>query len=472
MPCMTQTSTNPLRAPHTPPISIRRPPRHHHSAPKPISHPRSHPASPNPAEPNQGQPYVDVDAQDPGNPPSPPPPGPGAPPPHTGHHPRPRPPPSNPPRQGPDHSPGLVPPTRGLDQAQGQSPPGPDHPRQRPPRGHRRPCTLASPQTHPGPARPDPPHRVGPGPDTRHRHQRHTSRDHTPTTAPRGEGPPSGPEPPGAVGTGHGTNPRHRPLRRRPPHPRRRPPSCTYRVAVSAGFGGGFPVLRLFVARRVLVCVLCVCGGSVGVGVSSVCVGACVGACGGLFPWRGVAAGVSVGGGVAAVWAVPRHSWQRCLRVFPRHSWLGCAAGADGCSSPLLAEGPGCGPLPLLVGVRRRRWCVVVCPSGLRSCLRFPATPGWGPPAAAVAVCVGWGGGFSWCVCLWRGGCARGVCAGVCVVCSWWCRCGCVFRVCWCVCVCARVCGWGRLGLAAGVGVGVVFAVCRGWSLATPGGDS
>ena len=77
---MTQTSANPLRAPHAPPISIRRPPRHHHSAPKPISHPRSHPAPPRPAEPNQGQPYVDVDAQDPGNPTSPPPPDPGHPP--------------------------------------------------------------------------------------------------------------------------------------------------------------------------------------------------------------------------------------------------------------------------------------------------------------------------------------------------------------------------------------------------------
>ena len=86
MPCMTQTSANPLRAPHAPPISIRRPPRHHHSGPKPISHPRSHPAPPSPAEPNQGQPHVDVDAQDPGNPSSPPPPGHGAPPPHTGHH--------------------------------------------------------------------------------------------------------------------------------------------------------------------------------------------------------------------------------------------------------------------------------------------------------------------------------------------------------------------------------------------------
>ena len=103
MPCMTQTSANPLRTPHAPPISIRRPPRHHHSAQKAISHPRSHPAPPSPAEPNQGQPYNHVDAQDPSNPFSPPPPGPGAPPPHTGHHPRPRPPPRNPPRQGPDH---------------------------------------------------------------------------------------------------------------------------------------------------------------------------------------------------------------------------------------------------------------------------------------------------------------------------------------------------------------------------------
>ena len=80
MRCMTQTSTNPLRAPQTAPISIRRAPRHHHSAPKPIPHSRSHPAPPNPTEPNQDQPYVDVDAQDPGNPPSQPPPDPGHPP--------------------------------------------------------------------------------------------------------------------------------------------------------------------------------------------------------------------------------------------------------------------------------------------------------------------------------------------------------------------------------------------------------
>ena len=76
---MTQTSTNPLRAPHTPPISICRPPRHHQSTPEPTSHPRSHRAPPSPAEPNQGHPYLDLDAQDPGNPPSPTPPGPRAP---------------------------------------------------------------------------------------------------------------------------------------------------------------------------------------------------------------------------------------------------------------------------------------------------------------------------------------------------------------------------------------------------------
>ena len=80
MPCMTQTSANPLCAPHAPPISIRRPPRHQNSAPQSISHPRRHSAPPSPAERNQGQPYADVDAQDPGNPSSPPPPYQGHPP--------------------------------------------------------------------------------------------------------------------------------------------------------------------------------------------------------------------------------------------------------------------------------------------------------------------------------------------------------------------------------------------------------
>ena len=60
--------------------SVRRPPRHHYSALNPISHPRSHLAPPSLAGLNQSQPYVDVDAQDPGNPSSPPPPDPGHPP--------------------------------------------------------------------------------------------------------------------------------------------------------------------------------------------------------------------------------------------------------------------------------------------------------------------------------------------------------------------------------------------------------
>ena len=68
------------------------------------------------------------------------------------------------------------------------------------------------------------------------------------------------------------------------------------------------------------------------------------------------------------------------------------------------------------------------------------------------------------CVCSRRGACARGVCVGVCVVRSWRRGCGCAFRACWCVCVRVWVCGWGRLGLAAGVGVGDV-GVCRRWSL-------
>ena len=118
----------------------------------------------------------------------------------------------------------------------------------------------------------------------------------------------------------------------------------------------------------------------------------------------------------------------------------------------------------------------VVCDGG------FPVSPGWGG---------GGGGRFSLflavllvcvsppplvvvsrrCVCLWRSACARGVCVGVCVLRTWWRGCGCVFRVCWCVCVRVWVCRWGRLGLAAGVGVGVV-RLCRGLSLATPGGGS
>ena len=149
------------------------------------------------------------------------------------------------------------------------------------------------------------------------------------------------------------------------------------------------------------------------------------------------------GCGWCVVWLVPRHSWRRFLCATPRHSWLGFAAGGGGRS------------LPLLAGVRWRRWCVVcgvlVCGAGVvlglwlvcgvvgpspllaevpvcyslpllagfrcRWCWAVPATPGWGP---LVAVVCG-----VWCVGVWR----------------------------WC-------------------GVGVVAGVWCGWSLATPGGGS
>ena len=75
-------------------------------------------------------------------------------------------------------------------------------------------------------------------------------------------------------------------------------------VAVSAGSGGGFPVLCVFVARLVLVCAYFVCGGGVGVGVSAVCVGACV-ACGGWFPLLRLAADVGVGvAGLCCGWSL------------------------------------------------------------------------------------------------------------------------------------------------------------------------
>ena len=141
------------------------------------------------------------------------------------------------------------------------------------------------------------------------------------------------------------------------------------------------------------------------------------------------------------LWAVPPHSWRRFLCVFSRHSWLGFAAGGDGCCSPLLAEGPGCGPLPLLGGVRRRRWCVAACLSWVWSWLRFPATPGWGPPATAVAVSMGFGGGFL-VVCVFVARCVRAWCLCWCVcfvflVVAWvWVCLPCVLV---CVCVCVRV---------------------------------
>ena len=217
--------------------------------------------------------------------------------------------------------------------------------------------------------------------------------------------------------------------------------------AVSAGFGG--------------FCVACVCGAA-RAGVCVVCLWRWCG-CGCAFRvcWRacGVWQFVSLAGaccwcrcgcccGWCVLWAVPRHSWRRFLRAFSRHSWRGFAAGGGGCSSPLLAEGPRCGGLPLLAGVRRRRWCVVACHSWAWYWLRLSATPGWVPPAAAVAVSVGLGGGFL-VVCVFVARCVRA-----------WCLCWCACRgfvvVVWvwvclsCVLVCACVCVGVWLGPAGG----------------------
>ena len=131
--------------------------------------------------------------------------------------------------------------------------------------------------------------------------------------------------------------------------------------------------------------------------------------------------------------------------------------------------------------------------------MRSLVTPGWGPPAAVVRGCLPLLGvvlvavsRHSWLGSAGRGGgLLRGIGWGFLVVCVFvarcvraWCLCRCVcrvFMVAWvwlcvtcvmvCVCVCVWMCGWGRLGLAARVAVGVV-GVCRGWSLATPGGGS
>ena len=137
------------------------------------------------------------------------------------------------------------------------------------------------------------------------------------------------------------------------------------------------------------------------------------------------------GCGWCVVWLAPRHSRRRFLCATPRHSWLDFAAGGGGRSSPLLAEGPGHGSLPLLAGFRCRRWCVVcgvwcvacgvrwwrvwwVCgwcvwslatPGG-GSCVLLPATPGWvSLPVvvfcgAAVGVSSGCPSPWPWCVCV------------------------------------------------------------------------
>ena len=82
--------------------------------------------------------------------------------------------------------------------------------------------------------------------------------------------------------------------------------------------------------------------------------------------------------------------------------------------------------------------------------VRVPTSPGCGSPSVCVFVarCV-----RAWCLC-WC------VCRSFVAAWVWVCL------LCVLVCVCVRVwvCHWGRLGLAAGVGVGVV-GVCPGWSL-------
>ena len=107
--------------------------------------------------------------------------------------------------------------------------------------------------------------------------------------------------------------------------------------------------------------------------------------------------------------------------------------------SPLLAEGPGCGPPPLLAGVRLVRW--------------------WPFPRGLV-------GGFPCCVCLCRGACWCVRCVFVAVVWVWVCLLCVLARVWQRVAVCFP--GWGLLPVLVWVGL---WLVC-GRSLANPGGGS
>ena len=95
---MIQMCTNLPNAPHTPPISVHRPPRHHQRAPKerppqdprntdisdtkglPASHPGHHPTLPRAAKLAEDNAYIDVDAPDLDSPPRQTPPDPGHPP--------------------------------------------------------------------------------------------------------------------------------------------------------------------------------------------------------------------------------------------------------------------------------------------------------------------------------------------------------------------------------------------------------
>ena len=112
--------------------------------------------------------------------------------------------------------------------------------------------------------------------------------------------------------------------------------------------------------------------------------------------WLGSAGGGGVwcaavvcwwGCGWCVVWFVPRHSWRRFSCATPRHSWLGFAVGGGGHSSPLLAEGPGCGSPPLLAGVRWRRWCMVCGGGVLVGVWLVCGVVGPSPLLAEVPVC-------------------------------------------------------------------------------------
>ena len=117
---------------------------------------------------------------------------------------------------------------------------------------------------------------------------------------------------------------------------------------VSVGLGGGFPVLRVFLARcvcvvPVLLCVLCVCGVCVGGGVGgvvwvclpSVLVCVCVCVCGVSVVCEFLSSSLSAraccwclcGCGRCVLWLVPRQSWLRVQSAIPRHSWLGSVGG-------------------------------------------------------------------------------------------------------------------------------------------------
>ena len=177
-----------------------------------------------------------------------------------------------------------------------------------------------------------------------------------------------------------------------------------------------------------------------------VCVCACV-----VCWWCVLLCGVVCwwGRGRCVVWLVPRHSWRRFLCATSRHSWMGFAAGGGGRSSPVLASGPRV-RFPATPG-----WgppAVVVCGSPpLLAGARFRAGPGWGLLAAVMAVSAGFDGGFPCCVCLWRGACWCVCCVFVAVVWVWVCL-PCVLARVWRrVAVCFP--GWGLLLVLVWVGV-------------------